>query len=299
MSPTVGHVPLHADYRAVWFPDEPVSGQPTNLGYVEQDLSLSFPIWQDSENEWSASSHVRAEVFHTGAMLPDTHEPFPNELWNIHLGTNYRHLFDNGWIGGASVNLGSASDKPFSTINEMVVGANLSLRVPQGEHNAWLFTLNYSTNSEFLNGIPIPGVAYFYAPVDWFQATIGVPFASIIVRPLDDLTLQLSYAPITTIHARATYRLLRPVRIYTAFDWGPESYFRAERLDERERLFYYDKRLTAGMQVVLSQHVSLDLSGGYDFDRFYFEGKRFTDRGHNRLDLGEAPYAALRIDIRF
>src|SRR5262249_6539956 len=114
---------------------------------------------------------------------------FPDDLWNVHVGTSYRHLFSNGWVGGGNVTVGSASDKPFHSFDEMVVGASSFLRVPQGEHNAWLFSLNYSTNREFLNGIPLPGAAYFYAPTDWFQATIGLPFASMTIRPLEDLTL--------------------------------------------------------------------------------------------------------------
>jgi hypothetical protein len=146
-NPAVGHAPFRADYRATWFPDEPVAGQPTHLGYVEQNLSFSFPLWQDATDELSAAVHVCNELFDTHAILPDTLQPFPEELWNIHLSTTYRHLFDNGWIGGGTVSVGSASDKPFDSIKEMTAGINAFLRVPQGEHNAWLFSLAYSTSA--------------------------------------------------------------------------------------------------------------------------------------------------------
>lgn len=238
MSPVVGRVVPHADYRAAWFPQEQVQNQAAKLGYLQQDFALTVPIFQDSPDEWSASAKIRAESFHTGAILPDTHDPFPSELWNVHLGTSYRHLFDNGWIGGGSVTVGSASDKPFHGINEITVGATAFLRVPQGDHNAWLFSLNYSTNSEVLNGIPIPGVAYFYAPSESFQATIGFPFASLVYRPDEDWILQLSYALLTTVHAKATFVGLRPLRLYAGFDWANESYFRVGRVNDRDRFFY-------------------------------------------------------------
>ena len=129
MNPIVGHAPLRADYRAVWLPSQPVSGQPTSLGYVQQELSLSFPLWQCANtDEWLASIHVRNEVFHTHAILPDTGQDFPDNLWNIRFATTYRHEFDNGWITGGTLSVGSASDKPFHSIDEMTAGINAFLR---------------------------------------------------------------------------------------------------------------------------------------------------------------------------
>jgi hypothetical protein len=299
MGGTVGNLTPYSDFRITWLPPEKVAFQNTHLGYQQYDFSMSCPIWQDSSNEWSASGHLQGEFFHTSAILPDTLQRFPDELWNFHLGTSYRHLFDNGWIGGASINVGTASDQPFSTINETTLSATGFLRVPQGEHNAWLFTLNLSTNSEVLPGLPIPGVAYFYAPTEWFQATVGFPFASVVYRPFDDLTLQLSYAFVTNVHAKATYRLARPLHIYAAFDWDNENYFLANRLDDRDRFFYYSKRLTGGLRYSLSPNASLDFSTGYVFDRFYFEGHNVNAHQFNRIDIGDGPVAAFQLNLRF
>jgi hypothetical protein len=294
--PTIGHMPLRASYRATWYPQEHVSGQDTSLGYFEHDFSLSFPLWQDSCNEWSASTHVRAEVFHTGAILPDTHQPFPDELWNVRFGTGYRHLFENGWIAGGNVSLGSASDKPFHSIDEILVGANGFLRIPQGEHNAWLFTLSYSTNSEL--PIPLPGVAYVWQPCPSFRMNVGLPF-QLMVRPCDDLTLDFSYMLLHTIHARATYHAWGPVRVYGGFDWSNENYFLADRADSNERFFYYDMRVTGGVLVRLGPEAALDLSSGYVFDRYYFEGQHFSDSNFNRVDVGAGPFLSLQFQLRY
>src|SRR5262249_55440984 len=95
-SPIVGMMRPRVDYRASWFPDETVSGQGTQLGYVEQSFSASIPLWQSSTDEFSGSAGVRNELFHTGGtILPDSKMPFPGDLWNIRLGLGYRHLFDN------------------------------------------------------------------------------------------------------------------------------------------------------------------------------------------------------------
>jgi hypothetical protein len=293
----IGHMAPRASYRAAWFPDEAVQGQGTNLGYVQQDFLLSYPLWQDPANEWSASIKVRSELFHTGGtVLPDTLQPFPDELWDIRFGTSYRHLFDNGWIAGTTVSFGSASDKPFHSINEMTAGVNAFLRVPQGEHNAWLFTLTYSSNSEL--PIPIPGVAYIWQPSEQFRANLGLPF-QLVYRPWEDLTLDFSYMLLTTIHARATYRVCKPVRIYGGFDWSNESYLLAGRVNDDDRFFYYDQRLTAGVQVILSKHALLDFSGGYVFDRFYFEGRSLSNDNQNRIDLGAGPFLAVQVQARW
>jgi hypothetical protein len=293
LSPTVGNMPVRASLAVTWFPPEAVHFQATTLGVYREDFSLSAPIWQDDRNEWSLSTNLRSEEFHTGAILPTTQQAFPDQLVDVRFGTSFRHQFDNDWIAGIGGSFGSASDQPFHGVNELTAGVNAFLRVPQGDHNAWLFTLSYSTNSQI--NVPIPGVAYLWVPSDCFQAVIGFPFASLNYRPTEDLTLSLSYALLTTIHARATYRLAPRLRVYTAFDWDNESYFRVGREDDRDRFFYYEKRLSAGVQYSLSPRMNLDLSGGYAFDRFFFEGQSLTDRDNNRIDIGDGPYVSLKL----
>jgi hypothetical protein len=293
LSPTVGNMPVRASLAFSWFPSEEVHFQPASLGSYREDFAISAPIWQDDRNEWSLSTNLRAEEFQTDAILPTTHQAFPDQLVDVRFGTSYRHEFDNDWIAGVGVSFGSASDEPFHSINELTGGVNAFLRVPQGDRNAWLFTISYSTNAQI--NIPIPGVAYLWWPTDYFQAVIGFPFASINYRPTEDLTLSVSYALLTTVHARATYRLTPALRVYAAFDWDNESYFRVGREDDEDRFFYYEKRASTGVQYTLGPRTNLDLSGGYAFDRFYFEGQSLNDDGTNRVDVGNGPYVSLKL----
>jgi hypothetical protein len=295
-SPDVGRLPFRVDYHITWFPDEEVKSQAANLGFVREDFSLVVPLWQNPCDEWSASLHVRNELYHTNAVFPQSGQPFPEDLWAIHLATTYRHLFDNGWIAGGTLSIGSASDQPFHSINEMTAGVSAFLRVPQGEHNAWLFSLSYSSNSEL--PIPIPGVAFVWQPSDQFHATIGLPF-QIMYRPVDDLTLDFSYMLLTSIHARATYRLSPRVRIYAGYDWNNESYLPVDRPNENDRLFYYDQHLTTGVQIAVCRNASVDLSGGYAFDRYYFEGHSLSDSNHNRIDVEDTLFLSAGFQVRW
>jgi hypothetical protein len=288
---------VRAAYSALWIPDQPVPGQHSNLGVLREDLTLGSPLWQGPSDEWTLNGTLRSELFHTGGtILPTTGQPFPDELWDVRLGTSYRHLFDNGWIAGGTVTVGSASDKPFHSIDEMTVGVNAFLRVPQGEHNAWLFSLSYSPTAQL--PFPIPTAAFVYQPSEYFRANIGLPF-QLMYRPIDDLTLDFSYMLLTNIHAQATYRLAAPLRLHAGFDWTNESYFLAERTDPQDRFFSYEKRLLVGVQYNLCRNASLDLTGGYVFDRFYFEGHQLSDSDQNRVDVGDSAFVSLRLQSRW
>jgi hypothetical protein len=293
LSPTLGSAPVRATLGFSWFPSEPVRDQPTSLGFYREDFAISAPLWQNERNEWLLSASVHSEEFQTGAILPTTQQSFPDQLVDVRFGTSYRHEFDNDWIAGIGGSFGSASDQPFHSVNELTGGLDAFLRIPQGEHNAWLFTISYSTNSEI--NIPIPGVAFLWVPTDYFQAVIGFPFASVNYRPTEDLTLSASYALLTSVHARATYRLLPSLRIYAAFDVDNESFFRVDREDDQDRFFYYEDRVSAGVQYTLGPRTNLDFSGGYAFDRYYFEGQDLSDSQNNRIDVGNGPYLSAKL----
>ena len=83
---------------------------------------------------------------------------------------------------------------------------NAMLRIPQGEHNAWLFTLMYSPMGEL--NFPVPGVAFSWNPSPQFHANIGLPLM-VMWRPTDDWQFQASYMLIRTIHLKAQYRFTR------------------------------------------------------------------------------------------
>ena len=152
-------------YGATWFPSRPVSASnpQEDFGLVRQSLSESFPVWRNGGDMLMLSASVRNSMFFTDAILPDSHEPFPSELWNISLGSNYLHKFDNGWSGMVGVNFGSASDKPFYSINEMNIGFMSFLNIPVwNDRDAWRLMLMYSPVGNF--NFPIPGVAYQWNP---------------------------------------------------------------------------------------------------------------------------------------
>jgi hypothetical protein len=298
-APELGELPIRSEYRVTYFPDQPVEGQNAELGLVQQDFTLSVPLLQSTTDEWAASARLRNQEFATGAVLPDTGEPFPDELWNVRIGTSYRHRFDSGWIGALNVNVGSPSDKPFASGDELDVSATAVLRIPVRERDAWIFFLNYGSNREFLPHVPIPGLGYSYSPSDQLTAVITTGIVSVEYRPLEKLTLTALYVAVRTVDVRLTYQLFRPVRLWVGFDWTNERYLRADRADADDRLFYYEKRVRAGAIIGLARQAFVDIAVGYSFDRFYFEGEDFDERDRNRIDVESGPFGAVRLGLRF
>ena len=87
--------------------------------------------------------------------------------------------------------------------------------------------------------------------------------------------------------------------MYAAYDLGDESYFLAARADTRDRFFLHDQRVHGGLRLDFGRRCAIDLSGGYAFDRYYFEGHSFSDTHRNRVDVEDGPFASLMVELRF
>ena len=285
-------------YSVLWFPNVPVQGQATDLQVVGENLSFTHPLWKDSLNALSFSGGVRNQLFVTDAILPDTGQPLPSELWGVNLGLRYNRQLDDGWSVGGGVSIGSASDHPFAGIHEMNVGMNAMLRIPQGEHNAWLFTLSYAPMGEL--NFPIPGVAFSWNPSPQFHANIGLPLM-VMWRPTDDWQFQASYMLIRTVHIKAQYRLTDWLRAFAAYDWSNESYILLDSPDPNDRFFIYDQRVSMGLQATLLRQWTASVSGGFVFDRYMFEGTSSNANSStaDRVDLGNGPFAAMNLGVRY
>jgi hypothetical protein len=282
-------------FKTIWFPSAPLRGQTGKWGLVGQDLSARYPIWIDPPNMIMITAGARDRLIETDAILPDSHQPYPNELWDARIGLMYIRRLGNERLIGGGINLGSASDHPFASIREMNVSFNALYRIPSGERNAWMFMLMYSPVGELK--IPIPGVAYIYNPSDQFRANIGLPLA-ISYKPNDRWSFDISYMLIHTIHAKATYKLSEKLKLSFGYDWSNEVYMLRDRTDINDRFFLYDQRLTMGLEMPITQRFAAELGGGYAFDRYSFTGQNWNSSGTDRVEIAPGPFMELNISLR-
>ena len=127
---------------------------------------------------------------------------------------------------------------------------------------------------------------------------IGLPF-SMMYRPIDRLTLEASYMPIHTIHAKAKYKLADWLRAFAAYDWANDSYALADRVDVNQRFYMYDQRLAAGLESKIGEHCFAELAAGLIFDRYSFEGKQWDTTQFNRVSFGNGPFVTLQGGMKF
>jgi hypothetical protein len=286
-------------YGATWYPTRPVSGSGPGeeLGLVRENLSGAFPVWRNGGDVLMLSAGVRNDLFSTDVILPDSHRPFPNELWNVNFGTTFLHKFDNGWSGGAGIMFGSASDKPFYSISEMTLGFISFLQVPVcNDRDSWRFALMYSPVGNL--NFPIPGVAYVWNPSDALRVSVGLPL-SVTWRPIADLTVNMSYMPLTTVNARATYRVYGKVFVFGGFEWCQEAYLLADRENLSDRFLGYEKRLIGGVRCDVWQHTTLEMNAGYVFDRIYGIGQNQITNLHDQVDIAPGAFLGTNLRIRF
>jgi hypothetical protein len=286
-------------YAATWYPSRSISGSGSegDFSLVRQDLSAAAPVWRKDGDSLSLSTGVRDSEFSTDVTLPDSHRSFPDELWNVRLGVNYLHKSDTDWSYGGGIYFGSASDKPFHSIDEMTFGFLSFLQVPtHSDRDAWRFMLMYSPVGNL--NFPIPGVAYLWNPSDTFHASIGLPPA-LLWRPTERLTINLSYMPIATANARATYQLLEEFFVFGGFESLQESYFLADRDDKNDRFMGFEKRVIGGVRWDVWRHAALEAGGGYAFDRYYGTGQNRIDDLHDEVDIDPGPFLSASVRIRF
>ena len=299
LNPEMGKQIPRADYRYTFYPERKVEDQQTHFTMTEQRVTLFAPLNQDSTNEFAFAAKTLYQDIDTRARFPEAGGRFPSELWDASASVSYRHKFDNGWTGGVALTVGSASDEPFNSVDEMYFRLVALVRVPQGERNSWLFSLIYASDEEvFGRTLPVPGIAYAWVPSDRFRAVIGFPFSMIQYKPFESLTLDAEYFPIYTVRSRATWEIFRPLRAYVGFQWDSDHFYRADREDKDDKIFYREMRLYAGIRFDL-RHIGFEVTGGYAFNRFYFEGEGYSDRHDNRIDVGSTPFIVGKVNLRF
>ena len=299
LSPTLGNLKLALPYDSAYYPSRPVEGQNANMAFMQQRVRLLAPIAQNDHFEWAALGGLKVLPFDTEAILPDSRTPFPETLWEIQFGTAARWKLSNEWIVGGDAVIGSPSDRPFGSIDVMSFQGDAFVRIPWKTSFAWVFVLSYSNFREFAPDYPLPGLMFSYDAGPHFQLLVGVPSTSLRWTPTSDLELNVSYFIVRRVRAQIGYRIWGPLWLTAGFEWDNQRFFRYDRTDDDARLTYYEKRATAGVRWDITRTVFLEASGGYTFDRFWFEGQSYNDRDQNRVNIESGPVILLRLSGRF
>jgi hypothetical protein len=283
-------------YGATWYPTASRGG--TDVSLVRQHLSGGMPVWKDGGDAVMLTLGVKNSLYDTNAIMPESLQPFPEELWNITLGAMFLRKFDNGASGMISINVGSASNQPFHSIDEMTVGFISMLQVPaRNERDKWQYMLIYSPVGNF--NFPVPGIAYQWNPSETFQASIGLPF-SLKWRPAERWLIELSYLPVLTVNAKATFLWTDDLSLYGGFESFQETYLLANRIDNDDRFVGFEQRLIGGLRWNAWTKCTLDCHAGYAFDRYFGTGQNQIGGSlEDRVDFPSGAFVGANFLLRF
>ena len=161
--PFRGQQKTHMSFDTGVYGAQDVGGQHSDMSWTDYRLRGSVPITQKEDFEWAIGSNLTARDISTAAVLPDTGGAFPECLWDVSLSSSTRSRLEEGRVIGTHVKVGSASDRPFASGDEISVNAtgSLAIRTLNGllhpREVYWLFMLNYSNDRDFLRHVPLPG----------------------------------------------------------------------------------------------------------------------------------------------
>jgi hypothetical protein len=281
-----------------WYPRSDVRGQSASMTLLNYQFGFTAPVYTDDDDTVFADGSVRALATRTRAVLPTDRVRFPHALWEVQGGGGYLGQLAGGWSWGATLNLGTASDRPFESLADATLSALAFVRAPAGDRDAWLFYVVSTSNGQLGRNIPVPGLAYEYH-TDRLNAVVGFPFVTIDYRPARALQFELIYAAITDLMTRASWHVTDNARLFTGFEWANQAWFRDHRTDPRNQFFMYEKRLESGFGWQCNNRLDFRFSGGYVFDRFFVENHGLSFSGRNRVDLAPGRFVGGQLEFKY
>lgn len=263
-------------------PSESVQDSSDTLSSHSIAAQFGFPLQIYPNGILLGTTSLKYTRLSTDAVLPQSGTEIPGELWDVRAGMFINRELNNGWSVGGLFNVGSASDQPFASFNELTLTSLAFIRVPARNRDSWNFSFFYSPTSQIR--FPIPGIAYAWRPNDQLEAQIGLP-ASLIYAPNDSFSFRARYTPVTDVFVEARQRLSHDWTLFARYQIVNETYFLADRDDREDRFFQFEQQLATGLTRQLPNGFSLDLGAGYLFDRRFFQSPDFELNSDDMIEV--------------
>lgn len=262
-------------------------GHPTTI--EQSKMSIATPIYSRNGSSF-AMSVGGGRIGFNETQFFDNDGKAPQELHRFDLGAQYSTTLKDRGFFGVRGSVGSASDKPFHSKDEMTFSLSSFYTRPSGGSGQWIYTVFLSNNNSFANYIPIPGFIYLYRN-QGFTGMFGLPFLSMQWTPKAPWIFSMSYF-ITNFNTEVAYGLRDRFQTFAGFAISQQNFLRADREEGTDRLFFNEKKVFLGIRSPLTNEVSAELQSGLSFDRKLKEGKRFNDTDRE-ADLGRSWYISM------
>lgn len=264
-----------------------------------QKGSVQTPLWKTEESSVSIGLRNHQFSMSEDLTLPGSQVEVPKSLKSTEVTLSYASKISEGETAGGRLSFGSSSDRTFSGSRTTSVGGTVFWSFParSNPEGRWVLSLNYSNNNS-LTTLPLPGFAYAYT-TPRLIGVFGVPFAYVRWVPIEDgpWTLSMFYL-LTFLKLEAAYGPPY-MNAFLRFDWGQETWMRADRANVNDRLTYDEKKISLGGRMPLATWLFAEAEAGYAFDRGFFEGESILKKSTGRARLDDSPFAGVNLKFSF
>lgn len=262
------------------------------------DGSLSIPVYQLDKTTLALTAKAQALNFND--VTNTTNVKTVYNLYDYQYGITWATEEENKNTWSAQLSYGSASDKPFDSSDVSTFGATLTRKSVIDENSSWLFLLNYSNNRSFLNGIPLPGVAYSFTNAEKTNGgVLGIPFISYWYRPDQKIFASVFYLFPITLKAQAGYLFFGFVQGNLKFESSQQAYLLTNRANLDQRFFYDTKKIATSAKMFFGPFRNFEIELARVFDRTIYEGKSSFSIESDHLSLPAEWQISLSTQLAF
>jgi hypothetical protein len=292
--PVSGALGLMGVHRTIVRVSSQYAPEPTPANILSNSLHLSTPLYQHGTENLAAS--FTASRINFGSTRSFDDKKTPMILDRMDVGGSYVKRTGEGRSWGIRGSIGSASDKAFHSKDEIGVTLSAFMLRPGKSNDYWAYSVFVSNNSPILNYIPIPGFIYFHR-TDKLTGMYGLPFMSVQWQPRNPWIFSFSLF-LVNANLEAAYGQRNELQFFTGFSTHQQSFFLADRSEKRDRLFFQEKKLFAGVRSPVMKNLFGEFQFGESFDRKLSQGKSFN-RSDFSSTLGRAVYAQVSLTAMF
>lgn len=274
------------DIEGSFAPERELDSTGKKTHVFNSTVELNQRVYRGDVNQFSVGARYN--------KLDLTKGDFVDDLYNEQFTLNWKHTLPEEKFFLFNGSFGSASDKPFKSSRDNTIGANILYKYS----SKWFVIVNYSNNRSFLNNVPIPGAFYVSEASRTKTLILGFPFI-LWMQPLNSNWSFRYIGLIPWSHRfRLYYERIKIVRPYVGIEQHPQTYFLHDREERTDRLFWFERKLTAGFEGTLIRELKYDLGGGYAFDRQFFEARNFSEKKNFLVNLEASWFVALGIKYK-
>lgn len=214
---------------------------------------------------------------------------------NIQGSLNYKKTLEDKKFWSMNLSYGAASDRPFKDSRDGAIGATFIKK----QSDRWMWLVNYSNNRPFLNNIPIPGFVYFHTMTREKALILGFPFVYWMTPVSSKISLRY-FGILPWLHKlRLFWTGIDGYEPYIGFEQGPQTYFDSRREERWDRTFWFERKLSTGLEGRLMGIVRYDLSTGLAFDRTLFQARNYSEKKKSSQNFAASPFIGLSLKVNF